>query len=115
VAGLLRSFDYAAALAEHLELGSERLGESAHKRRLIAEFREEAAATFLMAYRAALPAENWTGPSGDEALITLFSLEKAAYELCYEAASRPNWIGVPLRGLSAITTALVGRSLGETA
>ncbi len=35
----------------------------------------------------------------EEALLALFLIEKAAYEVCYEAANRPAWIGVPLRGL----------------
>jgi copper chaperone CopZ len=41
-----------------------------------------------------------------EALLTLFTLEKAAYELCYEAANRPTWIGVPLAGLHELVGTL---------
>ena len=40
-------------------------------------------------------------------LLTLFSVEKAAYELCYEAANRPDWIEVPLRGLLSLTENLL--------
>ena len=41
---------------------------------------------------------------GDEAavnatLLDMFIIEKAAYELCYELANRPDWVHVPLRGL----------------
>jgi maltose alpha-D-glucosyltransferase/alpha-amylase len=32
-------------------------------------------------------------------LLQLFIVEKAAYELCYELANRPDWVDVPLRGL----------------
>ena len=30
-------------------------------------------------------------------MLDLFLLEKAAYEIRYEAANRPAWIGIPLR------------------
>ena len=30
----------------------------------------------------------------------LFLIEKAAYEIAYEAANRPAWIDVPLHGLA---------------
>ena len=33
------------------------------------------------------------------AALTLFSLEKAAYEIVYESGHRPDWIDVPLQGL----------------
>jgi maltose alpha-D-glucosyltransferase/alpha-amylase len=29
-------------------------------------------------------------------------LEKAAYEICYEAANRPTWINIPVRGFNEI-------------
>jgi maltose alpha-D-glucosyltransferase/alpha-amylase len=35
----------------------------------------------------------------DSDLLKLFLLEKAAYEICYEAANRPGWLDVPLQGL----------------
>ena len=33
------------------------------------------------------------------ALLTLFELEKALYELRYELHSRPDWVAIPLAGL----------------
>ena len=36
-------------------------------------------------------------------------LEKAAYELVYEASNRPTWLTIPLHGLHR----LMGRILGE--
>ena len=33
-------------------------------------------------------------------------LEKTVYEIAYEAANRPAWLGVPLRGLAAIVDQL---------
>ena len=40
---------------------------------------------------------------GTEApLLDLFLIEKAAYEIRYEAANRPGWLGIPLGGLQRI-------------
>ena len=62
---------------------------------------------FLDAYVGATGAASCsTEPTTQHALIDLFLLEKAAYELSYEAANRPTWIGVPLRGLAALATRL---------
>jgi maltose alpha-D-glucosyltransferase/alpha-amylase len=38
----------------------------------------------------------------EEALLDLFLIEKAAYEISYEAANRPTWLDVPLHGLAAL-------------
>jgi maltose alpha-D-glucosyltransferase/alpha-amylase len=40
-------------------------------------------------------------------MLDLFLLEKAAYEIRYEAANRPTWIGIPLKGLHAIAKRLL--------
>ena len=37
-----------------------------------------------------------------QGLIELFELEKALYELRYEAGNRPAWINVPLQGVLAL-------------
>jgi len=34
-----------------------------------------------------------------QSLLELFLIEKALYELRYEIAQRPDWIGIPLTGL----------------
>ncbi len=33
-------------------------------------------------------------------------LEKASYEISYEAANRPNWLAIPLRGFATIINRL---------
>ena len=48
----------------------------------------------------------WVPPEAEAALLDLFLLEKAAYEIRYEAANRPAWIGIPLSGLHAIAMRL---------
>jgi maltose alpha-D-glucosyltransferase/alpha-amylase len=45
-------------------------------------------------------------------LLELFLIEKAAYEITYEVANRPTWIGVPLAGLSTIANRVVDRRAG---
>ena len=42
-----------------------------------------------------------------ERLLDLFLIEKAAYEIAYEAANRPTWIDVPLRGLARLRGSLL--------
>ena len=42
--------------------------------------------------------------AAEAALLDLFLLEKAAYEICYEAANRPTWLAIPLRGFAEIAT-----------
>ena len=43
-----------------------------------------------------------------QALLDLFLIQKAAYEMQYEAANRPAWLSIPIRGLLHI----IGRKGG---
>jgi maltose alpha-D-glucosyltransferase/alpha-amylase len=43
-------------------------------------------------------------------LLELFLIEKAAYEIHYEAANRPTWIGVPLAGLLRLTERILDKA-----
>jgi maltose alpha-D-glucosyltransferase / alpha-amylase len=111
VAGLLRSIEYAAAFADDQGPGtvgpndlSERVKEA--KARLLQDYVRLSQTAFLRAYIAEAPEGNHASGT---ALLNLFTLEKAAYELCYEAANRPDWMEVPLRGLSALTESLLKR------
>jgi maltokinase len=101
VAGMLRSFDYAAAaaLAERLGPGDvewqslEPLGEA---------WAQTDRAAFWQAYGDAVEGSGLL-PDGDGALTLLraFELRKAVYETGYELGHRPEWIGIPLRFLLA--------------
>jgi predicted trehalose synthase len=44
--------------------------------------------------------------AGEEKLLTVFALEKAAYEIVYEANNRPTWIAVPAAGFARLAAAL---------
>ena len=105
VAGLLRSIDYAGAtLIDRKGVGAVPIDE-AQRDHLIAEFRAArlagvpASTIGQRAAPAAVPMRR--------ALLDLFLIEKAAYEITYEAANRPTWIGVPLAGLSALATRIL--------
>ncbi len=104
VAGVLRSFQYAAETAANITGVLET--EHSHDMYLqfLNRFHRQSNDEFLDAYRraaSALPHE-WTEEGGDHGLINLFILEKAVYEICYEAANRPEWLKIPLRGLVEI-------------
>jgi len=104
VAGLLRSIDYiAATLIERKGVGAMPVDET-RRNELIAQFRRRASAAFLRGYWQTSPLRN-TAPT--RALLDLFLMEKAAYEICYEAANRPTWIGVPLAGITRMAPRLL--------
>jgi predicted trehalose synthase len=49
-----------------------------------------------------------TGPTA-RALLDLFLIEKAAYEIAYEVTNRPTWIGVPIAGLARLATRILDK------
>lgn len=108
VSGVLRSFDYAAAMARHNQ-GGDATAHAARVRRQVTErYLREAREAFVQAYRlaAANLAHAWHDPGGEDAALALFSLEKAAYEVAYEAQNRPAWLPVPLQGLYGLLSGL---------
>ena len=105
VAGMLRSFDYAASSAiDNVRQRTSREDETIEKR--ATAWRDEVSRDFLAAYwRVAdtigvLPSRQATR----DGLLDLFLIQKAAYEIRYEAATRPSWISIPIRGLLGILT-----------
>jgi maltose alpha-D-glucosyltransferase/alpha-amylase len=106
VAGLLRSFDYAVAAASSRAEGPAQ--NAPGKATVLDRFAANASEAFLAAYRE-VHAESpwpWVTEASEAALLDLFLIEKAAYEICYEAANRPAWIGIPLHGLERISARL---------
>ncbi|MGH6969125.1 MAG: putative maltokinase, partial [Stellaceae bacterium] len=105
VAGMLRSFDYAAWTAlEHATANQPDLRNDLLKAALL--WRDDAIHGFLDTYsRAMAGCQLW--PNDDafaRRLLDLFLIEKAALETAYELGNRPDWIAVPLRGLKTLTT-----------
>jgi len=104
LAGMMRSFDYAASQVERQAKqagGGEGVARAAS---ILTDFRNRAAAALLDGY-----AEACGQPVSREglALLELLKLEKAVYEICYEAANRPDWLIVPLKGALQIADHLL--------
>ncbi|MGN6480916.1 maltose alpha-D-glucosyltransferase [Luteibacter sp.] len=114
VAGFLRSLDYAAAMARRGEDGFAPVEDPGFVDYL-ARFRERSSRVFLQAYREVLDAAPapWVSAEALAPLIELFVIEKAAYEVNYEAANRPGWLDVPLRGLLHAAEGQTARELEE--
>lgn len=110
VAGVLRSFDYAAAMVtQSSNAGADTSEEHLQLRAKAAEtYRNASYAAFLEGYRTAAAdiGHQWS-ERGEQAALDLYSLEKAVYEIGYEAANRPTWINIPLRGVAAIVETLL--------
>ncbi|SDA53295.1 maltose alpha-D-glucosyltransferase/ alpha-amylase [Pseudomonas sp. NFACC15-1] len=108
VSGVLRSFDYAAAMAIHLNTVDSTADADAARQRVAERYLKEARRAFVEAYRlaAASLAHEWKDAEGEDAALALFGLEKAAYEVAYEAENRPAWLPVPLHGLVGLLSGL---------
>jgi maltose alpha-D-glucosyltransferase/alpha-amylase len=100
VAGMLRSYSYAAyaALLNHVARRPEDVARVEPWARL---WERSTGAEFLRAYRGAADAAAFLPPAPESfgALLHGYLLDKALYELQYELDSRPNWIRIPLWGL----------------
>jgi trehalose synthase-fused probable maltokinase len=87
VAGMLRSLDYAARTAQR----------GIHAADFEAErWSADARRAFIAAYRADAPAPPIAS------LVTALEIEKACYEVRYEAANRPDWVWLPLEALARL-------------
>ena len=103
VAGMLRSFDYAANAALFTAAVG-RPDDWTMLEPVAREWHREARTAFLDGYNEAIrgcPAYP-EDPAHAEALIKLFVVEKALYEINYELNHRPDWLGIPLRGVLAL-------------
>ncbi|MFC0266654.1 maltose alpha-D-glucosyltransferase [Kushneria aurantia] len=113
VAGVVRSFDYASAMALDRAWQAD-VAQDREKisRGVIEGYRQRVTQAFLLAYREAAQqiGHQWQFDNGASAALSLFTLEKAVYEIAYEAANRPAWLGVPLRGLAAMLEALINQA-----
>jgi maltose alpha-D-glucosyltransferase/alpha-amylase len=126
LAGMLRSFDYAAAVALQ-ETAVPTVSEvpavapagpgspltpgepvAASPDALIAAFRVRAGAAFMAGYREARPEELALDGGSEDLLLTIAQLEKAAYEVRYEATHRPGWLPIPVHALVRIVRSLIG-------
>jgi maltose alpha-D-glucosyltransferase/alpha-amylase len=103
VAGMLRSFSYAAysSLINYSTRHSEDLTRLEPWAQL---WERSAAAAFLRAYRETAPdAEFLPADTSDfHKLLDVFLLDKALYEVRYELNARPAWVRIPLMGIMSL-------------
>ncbi|MGW7775336.1 maltose alpha-D-glucosyltransferase [Pseudomonas machongensis] len=105
VSGVLRSFDYAAAMILRSASAVD-LSDAARqaRQRVARQYLHQSRHAFVEAYGLATAAiaHAWQHAEGERAALELFCLEKAAYEITYEADNRPGWLAVPLHGLHGL-------------
>ncbi|MFV2144975.1 phosphotransferase [Isoptericola sp. G70] len=91
VAGMLRSFDYAAAVGAAPDP---------------ATWQDEATRAFLAGCRTAAVPPSGTGLDDDTAALVLRALvlDKALYEVVYETHHRPQWLPIPLGAVDRVFT-----------
>src|SRR5829696_4395364 len=88
VAGMLRSFAYAASASE-IERGVKPPD----------DWEERARAEFVAGYVDEVDSSIIPSGQAFDRLLALFELEKAVYELRYELDNRPDWVRIPVAGI----------------
>jgi trehalose synthase-fused probable maltokinase len=107
VAGMLRSFHYAAFAPLLGTSGNDTDTKHFEELRVWAEsWNAQVADSFLSEYFRTAGAASFLpeNPVETSKLLELHVLEKAIYELGYELNNRPNWVGLPLEGISKLLT-----------
>jgi maltokinase len=93
VAGMLRSFDYAA---RHMLVEQPEDSQRAYRA-------QEWAARNRGAFCAGYSTAGGLDPCGESPLLRAFEADKAVYECVYEARNRPHWLMIPLNSLSRLS------------
>ena len=86
VAGMLRSFDYAAGATPSVK----------------PEWSSAARDAYLAGYTAAASTGSVSASALPIDLLNAFELDKAVYEAIYESRNRPSWLTIPLQGIERI-------------
>jgi trehalose synthase-fused probable maltokinase len=101
VAGMMRSFSYAANAAARALPAQMKMEERHAAQQRLTDWYREACRTFADAYfkgvegLASIPARRVDADN----ILRFFLLEKALYEITYEVTNRPDWVAIPLRGV----------------
>jgi trehalose synthase-fused probable maltokinase len=97
VAGMLRSFAYAASAVQIQRSGT-----------VPDDWEQRAREAFLAGYTNRVdPSLLPPGQAATDQLLAIFELEKAVYELRYELNNRPDWVRIPVAGISRLLEAPV--------
>jgi maltose alpha-D-glucosyltransferase / alpha-amylase len=103
VAGMLRSFHYAAYAAQREH--EQRHNVHPRDHHMVGQWARtwyvHAGSAFLNGYMSVMASSEILPASADEMALLLDALllEKAVYELGYELGNRPDWVEIPLRGV----------------
>jgi maltose alpha-D-glucosyltransferase / alpha-amylase len=101
VAGMLRSFSYAAYASLFAHTASRR-SEFERLEQWARAWQIWTSASFIRAYLGLMESASIlpAAPQATALLLDLFLMDKAFYELNYELNNRPEWVRIPLRGIS---------------
>jgi maltose alpha-D-glucosyltransferase/alpha-amylase len=105
VAGMLRSFSY-AAYSGLMRVLTRRPGDVDRLEPWARLWEQSVCSAFLHAYRLTMRAAGTVlvPPAAEafEQLLEIYVLDKALYELMYELNNRPAWVRIPLAGILAL-------------
>ena len=98
VAGMVRSFDYAAFGAVLMFAVPE---QRAYLIPLVADWRKQVTEAYLDSYFKNMEGSLCLPKDREDAekLLSLFTMEKALYEVVYELLNRPDWVSIPVNGV----------------
>ncbi|HEX4085022.1 MAG TPA: maltose alpha-D-glucosyltransferase [Chthoniobacteraceae bacterium] len=104
VAGMLRSFHYAAHTALSLHQHTVRPEDIPLLEPWAEHWANWIGSAYLQSYLQTADAAPFIPDTREdtETLLDAYLLEKAVYEVGYELNNRPNWISIPLRGIQQI-------------
>jgi maltokinase len=102
VAGMLRSFDYAAhAVEADVQTDDEARAQISYRALEWARRNQDA---FLTGYtQVSGRTQGGTILPEQQVLLRAYQADKAVYETVYEARNRPSWIGIPLGAIARLT------------
>jgi maltose alpha-D-glucosyltransferase / alpha-amylase len=104
VAGMLRSFSYAAHAA-HNAFAQRRPDDAKYLEPWATLWQNSVSTEFLRAYQSTARATNSAlipQPAQAQILLNAYLLEKSLYELLYELNNRPAWVRIPLAGILSL-------------